>query len=171
MGLYIVQNGPMQTTAAPASVTTGTAIKTLLQLSLKSGVAGRIVEWGISFDGSAAATPIKCELVETGTVPATVAAFVANDVTKLDGDALNNGDPTTALVNVGTSASGYTASAEGTITATRNLDGPQLIAPTNQYVKQFPLGQEPVIQAGNFARVRVTAPAAVNAYCYIKFEA
>lgn len=169
MGLYVVQNGAMQTTVAPVKVTTGTTIKTLLQLALKSGVIGRIVEWGISFDGSAAATPIECELIETGTVAATVTAFVAADITKLDGDALNNGDPTTALVNVGTSASGYTATAEGTITAVRNLDGAQLIAPTNQYVKQFPLGQEPVIQADNFARVRVTAPAAVNAYCYIKF--
>lgn len=168
--LLQVKNGPMQTTAAPASVTTGTAIKTLLQLALKSGVTGRVVEWGISFDGSAAATPIKCELVETGTVAATVTAFVNNDITKLDGDALNNGDATTAYVNVGTAASGYTATAEGTITATRDLDGPQLIAPTNQYVKQFPLGQEPAIQAGNMVRVRVTAPAAVNAYCYIKFE-
>ena len=169
MGLYLMQNGAMQTTAAPVKVTTGTAIKTMLQLAFKTGVTGRIVEWGISFDGSAAATPIECELIETD-VAATVTAFVAADITKLDGDALNNGDPTTALINVGTAASGYTASVEGTITAVRNLDGAQLIAPTNQYVKQFPLGQEGLVQAGKFARVRVTAGTAVNAYCYIKFQ-
>lgn len=170
MAIYTIQNGAMQTTAAPVKVTTGTAVKTLLQLVLKSGILGRIIEWGISFDGSAAATPIECELIETGTVTATVTAFAQADFTRVDGDALLVGDPTVGYVSVSTTASGYTASIEGTITAVRNLDGAQLVAPTNQYVKQFPLGQEPVMQAGDSVRIRVTAGAAVNAYCYIKFQ-
>ncbi len=167
--LYLYQNAPMQTTAAPVKVATGTAIKTLLQLVLKSGVGGRIKEWGISFDGSAAATPGVVELIETD-VAATVTAAVAADITKIDGRALNLGDPTTAPVNVGTAATGYTASAEGTITAVRNLDGTQLIAPTNQFIHQFPLGDEPEMQAGKYYRIRVTFAATVNALCYIKFE-
>jgi hypothetical protein len=32
MALYLIPNGPMQTTAAFAPVTTGTAIKTMLQV-------------------------------------------------------------------------------------------------------------------------------------------
>ena len=55
MGLYLIANGPMPTTAAQAPVTTGTAIKTLLQI--KPFNTCKIVEWGVSFDGSAAATP------------------------------------------------------------------------------------------------------------------
>ena len=39
----------------------------------------------------------------------------------------------------------------------------QLIAPTNQYVKQFPLGREPILDIGESGRIRVTAPADVNA--------
>lgn len=168
MAKYLIANGPMPTTAAQAAVTTGTAIKTLLQVKASATKPFKVCEWGISFDGSAAATPIKCELLETD-VAATVTAAVANDITKFDGEALAGGDPTTNLFPVGTTSTGYTATAEGSITAVRMLD-PQFIAPTNQYVKQFPLGSEPVIQISKFLRVRVTAGAAVNAYCYVIVE-
>ena len=167
--LYLIANGPMQTTAAFAKVTTGTAIKTLLQVKPGATQVLKIKEWGISFDGSSAATPIQCELIETGTVAATVTASVANDITKLDNAAIAAGDPTTNIFSVGTAATGYTATAEGTITSVRNFDIQQ-VAPTNQYVKQFPLGLEPRILQGNIARIRVTAGAAVNAYCYMVLE-
>ena len=168
MALFQIFNGPSPTTVAQVPVTTGTAIKTLLQLKLGAAVPkGRIIEWGISFDGSAAATPIKCELLETGTVFATVTAYVAADIVKF-GDP-NDVDPTTSIFSVGTAASGYTGSAEGAIGATRVFDA-QLIAPTNQYIKQFPLGREPVMNVGTSVRIRVTAGAAVNAYCYMTIE-
>lgn len=169
MALYLIPNGPMQTTAAFASVTTGTAIKTMLQVKPSATIIAKVVEWGISFDGSAAATPGKIELIETD-VAATVAASVANDITKLDSNALMGGDPTTNLIQVGTTSTGYTASAEGTITAIRNLAPPQFIAPTNQYQFQFPLGREPIIQVAKFARIRVTFGTAVNCYCYMVVE-
>lgn len=165
--LYLVNNGPMQTTAAPSAVTTGTSAKTLLQV--KPIIPMRIVEWGISFDGSAAATPGKVELIETD-VAATVTAFVNADITQLDGDALHFGDPTTNFISVGTAASGYTSTVEGSTTAVRDLDAPQLIAPTNQFVKQFPLGYRPLVRAAKFARVRTTFAAAINAYCYMILE-
>lgn len=167
--LYLMANGPMQTTAAFAAVTTGTAIKTMLQLKPGATVVVRIVDWFISFDGSAAATPIKVELIETD-VAATVTAYATADITKLNADALMGGDPVTALIAVGTTSSGYTASAEGTITAVRNLAVPQFIAPTNQNIIQLPLGREAVVQAGKFARIRVTAAAAVNCYCGLTVE-
>jgi hypothetical protein len=168
MALYLIPNGPMQTTAAQAAVTTGTAIKTLLQVKASATKPFKIKEWGISFDGSAAATPIKCELIETD-VAATVTASVAADITKYDGEALSGGDPTTNLIPVGTTSTGYTSTGEGTIAAVRDFDF-QFVAPTNQYVKQFPLGLEPVVQVSKFARIRVTAAAAVNAYCYMIIE-
>ena len=169
MARYLIANGPMQTTAAFAAVATGTSIKTLLQVKPGTTSTIKIVEWGINFDGSAAATPIKCELIETD-VAATVTASVANDITKYDADALNAGDPTTSQIAVGTTSTGYTSTSEGSITAVRNLDGPQFIAPTNQYIKQFPLGERPVIQPSKFARIRVTAGTTVNAYCYMIVE-
>src|SRR6185437_15337007 len=106
MPLYAIYNGPMPTTAAQAPVTTGTAIKTLLQIKPSATIIARIVEWGISFDGSAAGAGIKCELVETD-VAATVTASAAADIVKLDSDALSGGDPTTNLIVVGTTSTGY----------------------------------------------------------------
>lgn len=166
MALYLIGNGPMQTTAAFAPVATGTAIKTLMQLKPSATIQAKIIEWGISFDGFAAAAPGKVELIETD-VAATVTAFVAADITKYDSDAIAGGDPTTNLIQVGTTSSGYTASAEGSITTVRNLAGPQLIAPTNQFIQQFPLGREPIIQVNKFARIRVTFAASINAYAYM----
>lgn len=167
--LFLVANGPMQTTAAFASVTTGTAIKTMLQIKPGSTTPLRVVDWWISFDGFVAATPIKVELIETDAA-ATVTAYAAADITKLNADALMFGDPTTALIAVGTTSSGYTATAEGSITSVRNLAPPQFIAPTNQNIIQMPLGREALIQAGKFGRIRVTAGAAVNCYCGVTLE-
>lgn len=165
MALHQIFNGPMPTTAAQAVVTTGTAIKTLLQLKPFNQI--KIVEWGISFDGSAAATPIKCELLETGTVFGTVTASADADVVKLSG--ADQAVASVAGLTLGTSATGYTCTSEGSITTTRVFDA-QLVAPTNQYIKQFPLGREPVLVIGNACRIRVTAGAAVNAYCYMTIE-
>lgn len=166
MALYMFANGAAPTAAAQVAVTTGTAIKTLLQMKGVTGMQFKIVEWGISFDGAAAATPIKCELLETGTIFATVTAAAAADIVKY-GDP--NAPTSTVFFEVGTTATGYTASGEGTIVASRMFDV-QFIAPTNQYVKQFPLGREPVVNAVSALRVRVTAAAAVNAYTYCLVE-
>lgn len=153
---YIAFNGASPTTAAQVKVTTGTAVKTLLQIAIPSTTSITIIEWGISFDGSAAATPIEAELLQTD-VAATVTSLTPT---------IYGVDTTPSLCVGGTAATGYTASAEGTITATRVFDA-QLISPTNQYWKQYPLGREPVVPLSKFLRVRVTTAAAVNAYCYI----
>ncbi len=55
---YACWNGPMPTTAALAKVATGATIKTMLQLVPAQTI--RVVEWGASFDASAAATPVEC---------------------------------------------------------------------------------------------------------------
>lgn len=162
MGLYQIFNAPMPTTAGTVAVTTGTAIKTLLQLKLFN--VGDIVEWGISFSGFAAAAPILCELIDTGTVFGTVTASADADVSKVD--SVEQAVASIAGLTLGTAATGYTCTSEGSITAVRLFDVQQ-IAPTNQYVKQFPLGERPKCIIGNAVRIRVTAGAAVNATCYI----
>jgi hypothetical protein len=165
MARYRIYNHAMPTTAAPAGVTTGTAIKTLLQL--KPFNQAKIVAWGISFDGSAAATPITVQLCETGTVFATVTASVDADCIKLNG--ADQAAASVAGLTLGTTATGYTSSGEGTITTQRMFDT-QLVAPTNQYIYQFPLGQEPVLVIGNACRIIVKAGTAVNAICWIEVE-
>jgi hypothetical protein len=162
---FLFANGPMPTTAAVAPVATGATIKTLLQL--KPFNTCKVIEWGISFDGFAAAAPVKCELLDTGTIFATVTAAVDADIPKL-----GSGEDAVASVaglTLGTTATGYTSTSEGSIVATRLFDL-QLIAPTNQYLKQFPLGREPKCLIGNAVRIRVTAPQTVNAYAYLVVE-
>lgn len=166
MPIYRIANYAMPTTAAPTPVATGTTIKTLLQVKGVTGVHIRVIAWGISFDGAAAATPIRCELIETGTVFATVTASAAADIVKW-GDP--NAPTSTVYFSVGTAATGFTASAEGTVTASREFDS-QLISPTNQYVLPFALGREPMVAADSSLRIRVTATASVGAYCWILAE-
>lgn len=158
--IFQAWNGPAPTTAAQAPVTTGTAIKTMMQLATPTTQALYVVEWGISFDGSAAATPIRCELFSC-TGAATVTAYVAADITQVTA-------PLSSVsgLTLGTTAGGYTASAEGT-PANVDMYDAQFVAPTGQYVKQWPLGREPECAVSRFVRVRVTAGAAVNCYCYV----
>ena len=108
------------------------------------------------------------ELIETD-VAATVSALADADITKV-GDGVADAEVFSTFATLGVSATGYTASAEGSITSVRNLDSPKFIAPTNQYEKQFPLGREPVVQKNKFARIRVTFGTAVNAYAYMIVE-
>jgi hypothetical protein len=85
---------------------------------------------------------------------------------------LNGADQAVASIaglTLGTTATGYTCTSEGSI-ATQRMFDTQLVAPTNQYIYQFPLGQEPVLVIGNAYRVIVKAGAAVNAICWIEVE-
>jgi len=169
MALYLIPNGPMQTTAVFAQVTTGTSIKTMLQVKPSATIVAKIVEWGYSIDGATTVSGI-VELIETD-VAATVTATATADITKLDAAALAGGDPVTNLIQVGTTSTGYTSSGEGTITAIRNLDMPHEVYAPAVFVKQFPLGREPIIQISKFGRIRVHfAGTAVNMYCYMVVE-
>lgn len=168
MSLYFIANGPMPTTAAQATVTTGTAIKTMLQL--KPFNTGKIVEWGAWADG-AAASVIKCELLDTGTVFGTVTASADADITKLG--SVEDAVASVAGLTLGTSATGYTCTSEGSITAVRMFDLCILtpgLAVGAGYVKQFPLGREPKFIIGNAVRQRVTATVANNFYTYMIVE-
>lgn len=173
--LYMIQNTTATTTAAPVKQPTGTAIRTMLQVALSSTYpTARIVEWGCSFDGSAAATPGQIELVETGAIFATVStASVAGDIIPWnDPNATANTAGTSGVpFNLGTALTGFATAAgtEGSIVASREFDT-QLVAPTNQYVKQFPLGREPTMKAGNALRVRATFGTTINMYCYVIIE-
>ncbi|MFC4006650.1 hypothetical protein ACFOY2_05420 [Nonomuraea purpurea] len=153
----------MATSAAMADVNTGTSIKTLLQVATPSTRGIKVVEWGISFEGSTAATPVNVELIDANAA-ATVTAHVSAGVQPYD-------DPNApaSLMTLGTSATGYNASSEGTITATRMGDA-QKIAPTAQYKWAWPLGREFRVAPSRFLRARVHAGTAVDAWTYIVWE-
>lgn len=167
MALYKIYNGPAPTAAAQVAVDTGTAIKTMLQVKGVAAVTMKVKAWGLSMDGAAAAAGVQWELIETGTIFATVAAHVAAGIVAWDAQAL--GIVSTTYFSVGTAATGYTASAEGSIVASRQLDS-ELVQPTGQYVWEFSLGNEPLISAVSALRIRCKAAVAVNALCWALIE-
>ena len=169
---YAIYNSSLATTAAPVKQPTGTSIRTMMQIA--PNVPIKVFEWGCSFDGSAAATPGQVELVDTGTVFATMStAYVVGDVqTFSDSNAAANTSGSSGVpLGIGAALSGFATAAvtEGSTTTTRNGDL-QMIAPTSQYLKQFPLGREFYVPAGHALRVRVTFGSSVNMYCYVIFE-
>lgn len=159
---YLVPNHAKNTTAAPAGVTTGTAIKTMLQV--KPLVPLFVTEWGYFFDGTPA--DIKVELVEVD-VAATVTALADADITRLD--KVLDGVASSIFMTLGTTSTGFTSSGEGTVTVVRNLDATQVTS-LKAFVKPFALGEEPCIMPAMFGRIRVTAAAAVNMLCYMKLR-
>jgi len=162
INIYKVWNGPMPTTAAQAKLSTGTAIKSHIQLAPPSSKDIAVVGWGVSFDAAAANTSIECELIEVD-VAATVTAHTSTGL-----HAINNPGGSASQVQLGTALTGYNASAEGTITAVRVGDA-ELIQPTNQFIYDFLLGYEFVIRSGKFGRLRITASASVGALAYIMY--
>lgn len=158
--LYQAWNGAMATTAALAAVTTGTAVKTMLQIATPSTRDLRVVAWGYSYTGTPAA--IATELIQTD-VAATVTAHVTAGV-----QPFSDPNAPASLVTLGTTATGYTSTSEGTITATRLIDMQEATAYT--YAYEWPLGHEPRIPISKFLRVRVTAAAAVNMICWIRWK-
>lgn len=158
---YITWNAAAPTTAAISGVATGTSIKTMLQL--KPGTPKiRIIEWGYSFEAVPSAM-VRCELIETGTVAATVTAAVSAGVM-----AYNDVTGPASQASLGTTATGYTASAEGSITAGRLLAYQE--EQSYMFKQQFPLGREPEVNGGNILRIRMTTATTINATAYICWE-
>ena len=159
--LYWVQNTALGGAAAPVKVATGTAIKSMLQITVPSTVAIRIVEWGFSFDTPASASVINVELFGhlTTLTQNTAVAFTPVEYGSFSG---------VAGLSTCLAASGG-AFTETTPTSYRPFDI-QIVVPPVQYVKQWPLGREPQSNLSTFVGVRVTATVTCNCYAYILYE-
>jgi len=159
---YAVMNGAAPGAAAPVPITTGTAIKTHIQLATNTTTpALRYVEWWVEFDGSTAATPIRVELMRHTTAPqTTLTAYVAGDIARV-----NDPNAPASGIQLGTALSGFSnTTTEVTPTGTPVSLETHFVPPTSGIYVQFPLGREPEVQVSAFSRVRITAGAAVNAY-------
>ena len=169
---YIVYNSAMATTAAPVKQPTGNAIRTMMQLRFATGIRARIIEWGCSFDGSAAATPGQIELVEVDVAATMTTAYAAADVQLYNNfGAAQTAGAAGVPLNLSTITSGFATAAvtEGTTTVSRMADL-QMVAPTGQYVHQWPLGREFEVAEQKYLRVRVTFGTSINMWSYIVFE-
>lgn len=147
---YISWSGDTHALTLPlAGVNVSTTSTTIHQILAEPNYPVTLIEWGYQFVGaSLPAAPVRFELLATGTVFATMpnAGIVGRW-----------GDPTgpAAQATLGTTATGYgPATSEGTITATRLFDHKSY--PTD-WDKQYPLGRECVLGAGECLRIRATA--------------
>lgn len=162
MATYKAYNFAMPTTASPTAISTTTTLLTMLQIAPPSTNQIKPRAWGGSFDGAAAAAGLKLELIETD-VAATVTAHSSTGIIKHDPNA-----PASA-VTLSTTATGFTATAEGTITATRLFDI-QHVQPFDRMVYEWALGNEFTVGVSKFLRVRVKAAAAVNGFVWVEWD-
>jgi hypothetical protein len=166
---YIIGNWAMVTTAAPVKVTTGTAIKTMLQVANPATRQCQIIAWGFSLDAAPAATGVGViELVETD-VAATVTAHVASGVQPTDPNA------PASLFTLGVNATGYTATVEGATAATRSFDTVEIAGVSNgagplQDRRIMPPSAPKLVAVSKFLRVRATFSAAVSMICWVEVD-
>ncbi len=149
MHRYKTWNGPMPTTNAQAKVAVANGVKTLLQLSTPASRQIQLISWGYSMDAALAGV---IELIQTD-VAATVTAHVAAGVQPLDPNA------PASLLTLGASNTGYTATVEGSTTASRVFDVQEIAAsspPNLSYSYQWTPAERPIIPISKFLRVRTT---------------
>lgn len=150
-------------TAVATSATSGT-VRTMLQIVPAANQKIRLIEWGYTLD-TAPANNVRMELVETGTVAATVTAHIAAGIVPY------NDASAVSLVQLGTSLSGYTTpTTEGSITTSRLFDYHYENGLYTQ--RMWPLSREPEVGAAKVLRIRATptSAAAVNVTCYVIWE-
>lgn len=157
MSTYIAT--PRATTAPFEPVVVALAAnttKTVLQVVTPAGTDIRVLGWGVSFDGSAAGQPGIAHIISsTG----------AATVTALTPDLWGSTAQTASLCVGGTTATGYNASAEGTLAGTVQILDSQEVYPQSGYAVWFPAtpaGGQPRVANSSVLRIRCKFPAIVN---------
>jgi len=150
-----------KTSHAVTVVATTAAIKTVLQVATPSTTDIRIHGWGISCKGIVSTeAPGEVTLIDTD---------VAATVTALSPEKWESAFAPASLCVSGTTATGYNASAEGTITASTILD-PQAVHPQAGYGVWFPEGRRPRVGASRFLRIRTLFGVTVNCVPWVCWE-
>lgn len=126
--------------------------KTVLQVALPSTSDLVLLGWSVSFDSAAAGGEASVELIDTD-VAATVTALTPEKW----GDP--NSPPSVAVG--GAALTGYNATAEGTIAASRLIDNPDVNVQTG-YALWWPSDSRPRVGVSRFLRLRVNSPVACN---------
>lgn len=168
MATFIAYNSALSTTTGIATgFSYATGAKIALQLQIPDSGQIELIEWGVSFDGSTAATPALLEVASTDAGSTCSSGHTTTTVKNL----LDPNGPASRLT-MGTTGTGYGNGAITTNTTLRMADR-QYVAPTNQYVKMWPLGSYPKFGNGateNFLQFRINTSATVNAIVYAVFN-
>ncbi|MFJ4828407.1 hypothetical protein ACIP79_00475 [Streptomyces sp. NPDC088747] len=164
MSLYIAYNCAIDaTTGVMAGTSYAANAKVAIQLATPSTTSIRIVEWGVSFSGTAAGAPAICTLAQASAATTSMTAHSTSTVMPI-------GDSSKASsLTMGTGSTAYGAVAITTNTTERQFGG-ALVSPMTQYEKQWPLGREPVVSPSKYCQLRINTAATYTAIAYIVFE-
>jgi hypothetical protein len=164
MAQYVAYNcGIDATTGVMAGTSYTTGAKCAIQLATPSTISVRVIEWGISFSGSAAGTPAVCTLAQASAATTSLTTHSTSTI-------MPTGDnPKASSLTMGAGATGYGAATIITNTTERQFAG-SLVGPTTQYEKQWPLGREPVVLPSKYLQLRINTAATLTAIAYIVFE-
>lgn len=169
MALFIAYNCALDATTGMASGTSyATGAKVAIQLAPPSGSDIRLVEWGVSFNGSAAGTPAVCTLVQASA--ATTVSGSGGNLAHSTSTIKAIGDRNkTSTLTMGTSSSSFGATTIVTNTTEKEF-GMAFVGQTSQYEKQFPLGRDYVVDGAKFCQLRINTATALTAIAYVVFE-
>jgi hypothetical protein len=163
--MYVAYNCALDaTTGVLAGTSYASGAKVAIQLATPATVRLRIIEWDVSFSGSAAGTPAFCTLAQAGAASTCSSAHSTSTILPIGED-----QSKTSSLTMGTTSSGYGNGAITTNTTSREYDAQQ-IGQTTQFFKQWPLGREPVLPASSFLQLRINTAATLTAVAAIYFE-
>lgn len=146
MGVYTARDSAVALVAATT--------KSIVQVVAGSTKPLRVIEIGISFDGtSGSATPVAVDVLRQTTAGTSSALTIVQE------------NPQTEA-QIATALKTFTAEP----TAGDLLRTWYVTPAGGLFVMQFPLGREPVIGVSGRLGIRCNAPAVVNATAYITFE-
>lgn len=151
------------TTAVALGTSYASGSKCAIQLATSSSQQLKLIEWGCSFSGTAAGTPTFIELVQNGTASTMSTAHSTTTVQP------TGASVTSCPLTMSTTTTGYGNGSITSATPDKMYDAQQ-IQPTGGYVKQWPLGREPVVAVSKFAQVRLNTSATYTALIYVVFE-
>lgn len=137
-------------TVTASAITTGTALKTLLELVSGANTAPTVFQWWCEFNGSAAAAAILVELLRAA------AAFTGG--TTVTPVLLQPGRKSVQT----TCASGIAGSVNTTEGTRGSIIEQHYVPPTSGIVEQYPFAREPEMAVSDRLRISATAAAAVN---------
>lgn len=164
MAQYIAYNCAIDaTTGVMAGTSYATGAKVAIQLAPPSTINLRVIEWGVSFNGSAAATPAVCTLAQASAASTTTTAHSTSTIMPVGDNAK------TSSLTMGTTSSGFGNGAITTNTTERQFAA-AFVGPTSQYEKQFPLGRDYVVSPSKFLQLRINTASTLTAIAYIVFE-
>jgi hypothetical protein len=165
MTSYIAYNSALSTTTGIATGTSyATGAKVALQIGIPSGGQIELIEWGISHDGSSAATPSLVEIASTATASTVSTAHTTTTVKPV-----NDPNAPASGMTMGTTSTGHGNGAITSNTTLRMAD--RLYVPTTSpWVKLWPLGCYPkfgATGAAEFLQLRINTTVTINAICWM----